>query len=279
MSARVETTPAPTVRRSLPGQLLAVAASKWVLRVLSLVTVLALWQLIGEHYPYSLSDPATIVRDVRASWGSEIVPAFGETLGSFALGYAICVVAGIPLGLLMARSRLAELSMSPYVFALYATPRLALIPVMILWLGVTFELRLAVVVVSGVFPILVNTYLGAKEVSRDHLDVGVAFAAKPLRALRTIVVPGSLHYIFAGMRIGLGRALVGMIVAEITTSVFGVGNLIQESAQTLEIGRMWGAIILLGFFALTCSSLIKFAERWTTMPWTRTRRLPWPSRP
>ncbi len=87
----------------------------------------------------------------------------------------------------MARSRLVELALEPYVSALYATPRLALIPVLILWLGITFQMRFAVVVMSGVFPIILNTYLGGKEVDRNLLDAGRAFDAGRLQMLRTIV--------------------------------------------------------------------------------------------
>lgn len=259
---------------------------KWPLRIFSLAVVLALWQVVGVRYPYSISDPLSIARVAREIWRTELLTAFGQTSGSFFAGFAISVAAGVPVGLLMARSRLAELSLAPYVSALYATPRLALIPVMMLWFGFGFNLRLAVVIVSGVFPVIVNAWLGAKEVDRDLLDAGRAFAASRLQVLRTIVIPGSLHYIFAGMRIGLGRALVGTVVAEIITSVAGVGRLLDESAQTLQIAQMWVAIITLGLFALAVSSILKFAERWTTMPWARGSRwtrarlgMPWLSRP
>jgi ABC-type nitrate/sulfonate/bicarbonate transport system permease component len=262
---------------------------KWPLRLLSLAFVMTLWQIFGRKYPYSISDPMSIVDAGREVWRSELLPAFGQTSGSFFLGFAICIVVGVPVGLLMARSRVVELALAPYVSALYATPRLALIPVMMLWFGFTFELRLAVVIVSGIFPIIMNTWLGAKEVDRDLLDAGRAFAASKLQSLKTIVIPGSLHYIFAGMRIGLARALVGTVVAEIITSIAGVGHLLESSAQTLQIAKMWLAIITLGFFALGCSSILKFLERWATMPWTRGSRWtkwtnarlgpPWLSRP
>jgi ABC-type nitrate/sulfonate/bicarbonate transport system permease component len=260
---------------------------KWPLRLLSLAIVFTIWQIVGSKYPYSVSDPKSIVEAGRHAWRDEVLPALGQTSGSFFLGFAICVVVGVPVGLLMARSRLAELALAPYVQALYATPRLALIPVMMLWFGFTFELRLAVVIVSGVFPIIVNTWLGAKEVDRDLLDAGVAFAASKLQQLRTIVIPGSLHYIFAGMRIGLARALVGTVVAEIITSIAGLGHLLESSAQTLQIPLMWVTIVVLGVFAVIASSLLKFAERWATEPWTRGNSrwtnarlgMPWLSRP
>ncbi len=243
-----------------------------VLRLLSLAVVITAWQLIGASQPYSITTPSAIIHAAFNDMTGEVLPAFGDTLRGFGLGYFICVVVGIPIGLLMARSRLVELALAPYVSALYATPRLALIPVLILWLGVSFQLRLAVVVVSGIFPIILNTYIGGKEVDRDQIEVGVAFAASKLRVLRTIIVPGSLHYIFAGLRIGFGRAMIGIIVAEIEASVVGVGNLLSTDAGALRIASMWVPIIMLGLFSIGCNVILKWLERWLTMPWTRSHK-------
>ena len=261
-------------RRSVRGLL----QKPWVLRLLSLAFVIVAWQLIGAGQPYSITTPSAIVHAAFRDMTSEVLPAFGDTLKGFFYGYAICILAGIPIGLLMARSRLAELSLAPYVSALYATPRLALIPVLILWLGVSFQLRLAVVIVSGIFPIILNTYIGGKEVDRDQVEVGIAFAASKLRVLRTIIVPGSLHYIFAGLRIGFGRAMIGIIVAEIEASVVGVGNLLSTDAGSLRISSMWVPIIMLGIFSIGSNVILKLLERWMTMPWTRSQRrlIPWP---
>ena len=248
------------------------------LRLLSLLVVIGLWQLIGRHQPYSISSPSQIVHAAFRDMHHEVLPAFADTLKGFSIGYAFCILFGVPAGLLMAQSRIAEIAFVPYVSALYATPRLALIPVLILWFGLTFQMRLSVVIVSGLFPVILNAYIGGKEVDRNQIEVGTAFAAGRLRILRTIIVPGSLHYIFAGIRIGLGRALIGIIVAEIETSIIGVGNLISKDGATLHIADMWVPIIMLGIFSIVCSIFLKWAERWTTMPWTRSRRLvAWPS--
>jgi NitT/TauT family transport system permease protein len=249
----------------------------WVLRTTSVVVVLGLWELIGRH-TFSLSYPTKVVGAAFDTFRPEVVPALGETMSAFWFGYAVCMAVGIPLGLLMARSRLAEVALWPYVSALYATPRLALIPVLILWMGITFEMRVAVVIMSGVFPIALNAYLGGKEVDRNLIDAGVAFSAGRLRLLWSVIVPGSLHYIFAGLRLGLGRALIGTVVAEIEASSVGIGSLISADARILRMDKMFVVILVLGFFSLACSTLLKFMERWTTMPWTR-GRLAWPSRP
>jgi ABC-type nitrate/sulfonate/bicarbonate transport system permease component len=242
-----------------------------VLRGLSLLVVLVLWQLIGRTFPTAASYPSQIVDEAVHHSGSQIAPAFRETLSSFLLAFAICVVAGIPIGLLMARSRLVELALRPYVSILYATPIVVFIPLLIVYLGVTFELRLVSALLVGIFPIVLNTYIGAQQVERDLLDAGVAFNGSELQILRTVIVPGSLPYIFAGMRIGFGHAMVATIVAEMEGTVAGVGGMIDKYAQNLEIPAMWVLIILLGAFSVLGSVLLRAGERWASQPWDRRR--------
>lgn len=242
------------------------------LRLLSLAAVLTIWQLVGVRMPLQTSYPSAIIQAAYETMASDVLPAFVDTATGFAVGYLIAVVLGVPIGLLMARSRIVELALKPYVFALNATPRIAFIPLLILWLGLTFQMRVAVVVMSGIFPIMVNTYLGAKEVDRELLDTGLAFDASRHQMLKTIVFPASLPYTFAGLRIGMGRSLIGIIVAEIESSVIGVGHLIDYNAQTLQIAEMFVPIIMLGVFSILFTAMLVRFERWATMPWLRRRK-------
>jgi NitT/TauT family transport system permease protein len=270
--ARAEAAPArPRRRRASRSAGVPWFRSKWVLRAFSLVVVLLLWQLIGRTFPTAASYPSQIFDEAVHRSGSTIAPAFRETLSSFLFAYAICIVAGIPLGLLMARSRIVELALRPYVSILYATPIVVFIPLLIVYLGVTYELRLVSALLVGIFPIILNTYIGAQQVERDLLDAGVAFKGSELQILRTVVVPGSLPYIFAGMRIGFGHAMVATIVAEMEGTVAGVGGMIDKYAQNLEIPAMWVLIILLGAFSVLGSTLLRAAERWASQPWDRKR--------
>lgn len=257
------------VRRAAPW-----LRNRWVVRSASLVLVLGLWQLFGN--PLSTSFPDAIARAFPSHFWHSVLPAIGDTLKGLGLGYVICIVVGIPLGLLMARSRIVELALEPYVAALYATPRLALIPVLILWFGINFNLRLAVTIVSGLFPIVLNAYLGARDVDKNLIDAGKAFAAGPFQTVRTIVLPASLPYVFAGMRLGMARAFIGIIVAEIETSSIGIGNLLNQDVQALHFADMWVGIVTLGLFSMLFTGVLKAGERWTTEPWLRKRRtLPW----
>jgi ABC-type nitrate/sulfonate/bicarbonate transport system permease component len=246
--------------------------SKWTLQAASLLVGIGVWQLYGRHSPGVASYPTQVVDSALHGHARQITSAFEETFSSFLLGFAICTVIGIPMGLLMARSRLVELILRPYVSILYATPIVVFIPLLIIYLGVTFKLRLISAVLVGVFPIVLNTYIGAQQVENDLLDAGRAFVGKELQLLRTIIIPGSLPYIFAGLRIGFAHAMVATIVAEMEGSVAGVGGLIDRYGQNLELAPMWVLIIVLGTFAVLGSSVLRAAERWSSQPWDRRTR-------
>jgi NitT/TauT family transport system permease protein len=275
----VSAKPAPPARRlDLRARASSALNSRPVLFAASLVVILSIWQLAGTGHPYTITTPSAVWNAATNDMTSLVLPAFGTTLKAFGIGFALCVAVGIPVGLLMGQSRLVELALAPYISALYATPRVALIPIVMLWAGLAFGLQLVVAFLFGVFPIILNVYIGVKEVQREYIDVGTAFAAGRGRVLWTIIIPGSLHYIFAGMRIGLGYAMIGTVVAELEASVQGIGNLMHVFGQELKIADVWVPLILLGVFSVCCWNLLNWAERWASMPWTRrARRTRWPS--
>ena len=238
-----------------------------VLRILSVVCIALLWEFVGRREPLFASYPSEIFLVGVETFSGSILPAFIQTLYGFAIGFGLSILFGVPLGILMSRSRLLELSLAPYVTAFYATPRVALIPILILWLGIDFNLRVGVVIVSGIFPVILNSYLGGKEVDQDLLDVGVAFAATKFQQLKTIVVPASLPFIYAGLRIGIARALIGAIVAELEVSAGGIGGLIKENAKALQMAEMFAPIILLGLLSIGLAAVVRWLEKRTTMPW------------
>jgi len=245
-----------------------------VQRVLSVVVVLAAWQLIGQHFPYSMSSPAAIVRGAGSSLASRVLPAFGQTMATFWLGFGISVAAGVPIGLGMARIRVIRVALEPYVLMLYSMPMLATIPVLVIVFGVSFPLRVAGVVLFAIFSVIVNTFTGACRIDSALEDAGRAFLASPRKRLTAIIFPASLPYIFAGIRIGFGHGLIGAVVIEIEASAVGMGSLLTQFIQALQLGRFFVVVIVLGAFSIVCSVLLRAAERWCTQPWLRKRRAP-----
>lgn len=243
-------------------------------RVLSVVVVLAAWQLIGIHFPYSMSSPGAIVSGARASLLSQVLPAFRETLATFGIGFGICVFAGVPIGLAMARIRLIRVALEPYVLIFYSMPTIALIPVLIIIFGISFELRVTGVVLFGIFAIIVNTMIGASRIEAALEDVGKSFVASPWKRLTSIIFPGSLRYIFAGIRIGFGHGMIGAVVIELEASALGMGNLLATFSEELQLGKYFVVVIVLGIFSILCSIAMRLAERWSTEPWLPRPHLP-----
>ncbi len=258
--------PRPRPDATLSSRLRKIARGRWFLTAASLLLVLGVWELLGRQRPVFASYPLEILQAATKNFVPDVIPAFIESAVGFVIGFGIAVVFGVAIGLAMARSRLIDLSLSPYMNAMYATPRIALIPILILWFGIAFELRVVIVVLSAIFPIIINTYIGAREVDKEMLDIGRVFTADKWQQLRTIVFPGSLPFIYAGERSGLARALSGIIVAEMTASITGVGRLIIDYSKYLQTDSLFVALLTLGFICLILTSILDLIKR-KTMPW------------
>ena len=245
-----------------------------LLRVASVIVVFGLWELFGRSAPIVASYPTAIGAAFidLAFVSNELLPAFATTLHGLVVGFAIAAVLGVVIGFAMGRIRLVDLILDPYVSALYATPRVALVPLLVLWVGIDFELRVTIVILSSIFPIIINTYIGAKSVDRELIDAGRAFAANGWQLLTTVVVPGSLPYLFAGLRIGVARALVGIIVAEMAAAVTGTGQLIIQFGRFFQTDRLFVPVIILGLFSIVLAELVYWAQRRAT-PWAQVARI------
>lgn len=243
-----------------------------VLRIASLVIFLLCWEWFGRDHAMVTSYPTAIVAAGVRDFVPVVIPAFTETLKGLSVGFGLSILIGVPVGLLMSGVRTVEVALAPYVSAFYATPRITLIPVLVLWLGISFDLRIGIVVLSAVFPIILNTWLGGKEVSNDLLDVGRAFNSSGIRAYWSIRLRACLPFVFSGLRIGLGRGLMGIVLAEIFTSAGGVGNAIIYDAKYFHIDSMFVMVVLLGLLGLLITEGLGRLERRLVAPWERSTR-------
>lgn len=255
--------------RTLPARVLA---SGNALRVLSVIVVLAIWEVLGREAPIFMSYPTAVVVGFYqiAFARNEVLPALQITLTALVVGFTISAVLGIAIGLAMGLVRTIEIVLDPYISAIYSTPRIVLVPVFILWLGIGFEVRVTMAVVTSIFPIIINTYTGVKSVDPELLDTGRAFTATRWQTLRTVVAPASVPLIFTGLRIGISRALEGVIIAEMTAAVVGTGYLLLNYGRYFQTDKLMGPIILIGLVSIGLARLIKFAEH-RLMPWASLR--------
>jgi NitT/TauT family transport system permease protein len=194
-------------------------------------------------------------------WG-----ALAESLQPFLVGYALAIVIGVPLGLVVGRFRTMEAALGIYITAGYAMPLVALVPLLILWLGLGFKVKVAVIFLMSLFPICINTWLGVTAVPKSLIEVGKSFVAPDAVILRRIVLPATLPYIMAGIRLAVGRAVVAMVVAEFFTTISGLGAIIINSANNFDTATMFVPIVVLMFLAVGLNSLIGWIEH-RVAPW------------
>src|SRR3974390_3528304 len=241
---------------------------RWVIPVASVAVVLIIWEIVRPQInPVFGSYPTAIA---AAFWELLICGQLGaalfDSLRPFVLGYGLAIVVGIPVGLVVGRFRVAEAALGLYVTAGYAMPLVALVPLLILWLGLGFAVKVAVVFLMSLFPIIINTWLGVVAVPKTLIEVGKSFVAPDLVILRRIILPATLPYIMAGIRLAVGRAVVVMVIAEFFTSIAGLGAIIINAANNFDTATMFVPIALLMVLAVGLNSLIGVVER-RIAPW------------
>jgi len=241
---------------------------RWVITVASVAVVLIIWEIVGRQInPVFGSYPTAIA---AAFWelliSGQLGAALYDSLRPFVLGYGLAIVVGIPVGLVVGRFRVAEAALGLYVTAGYAMPLVALVPLLILWLGLGFAVKVAVVFLMSLFPIIINTWLGVVAVPKTLIEVGKSFVAPDLVILRRIILPATLPYIMAGLRLAVGRAVVAMVIAEFFTTISGLGAVIINSANNFDTATMFVPIIILMAMAVGLNWLIGWVER-RVAPW------------
>jgi ABC-type nitrate/sulfonate/bicarbonate transport system permease component len=241
---------------------------RWAITLLSLAVLIGLWEFFGRDInPVFGSYPSAIAAAfVELLRSGQLGAALYESLRPFVVGYGLAIVIGVPLGLVIGRFRIVEAALGIYVTAGYAMPLVALVPLLILWLGLGFAVKAAVVFLMSLFPITINTWLGVTAVPKSLIDVGRAFVASDTVILRRIVLPATLPYIMAGIRLAVGRAVVAMVIAEFFTTISGLGAIIINSANNFDTATMFVPIVVLMVLAIGLNSLIGWVEH-RVAPW------------
>jgi ABC-type nitrate/sulfonate/bicarbonate transport system permease component len=242
-------------------------------RAASVVVVIALWEIFGRQInPLFLSYPSAIGRAfLQIVVTGEFQRSALGSLHVFAVGLSAALVLGIAIGLLMGRYRLAEYLLDPYVYAFDATPRVALIPLLLLWFGLGNSSKIAVVFLSGLFPVLMNTFSGVRTVSAQLVEVGRAYGAGEGKLFTKVILPAALPFIMAGIRLGVGRALIGIITAEMFTAVTGMGALLVRYSSALATDKFFVPVILLALLGVILSNIIEKLQK-RLAPWKETER-------
>ena len=241
-----------------------------VLKAIAGVVLLALWEgVVRTWAPAYVARPTGIARVFAGViTDPQFLAASGATLGAVALGLAISLVAGTAVGFAMGRIAPVEWSLRYYVNSLFATPMVAILPLIALWFGYNGDTRLAVVVFASFFSIAINAADGARSVPVEFLEVARSFRARPLGTLVDVVVPASLPYLIAGVRLGAGRALVGAVVAEYFVSIPGLGYYILYNSRTFRHNEAFVGVLVLVAAGVAFEALTRWLTR-RFLPWHR----------
>ena len=244
-----------------------------VVRVASLAVTLGAWEWYGRGVdPIFFSYPTAIAAAFPAMIAKgELQRALFLTLQGLAAGFGLAIVFGILVGLLMGRYNLIDYLMDVQVSALYSTPNVALIPLLILWFGLGMVSKIVIVFLAAFFPIIVNTYGGVRNVSRALVDIAQAEGASEAQIFGKIILPASLPFIMTGIRLAVGRAVVGMVVAEMFTAMSGLGGAIVYYGSAFATDKLFVVIILLALLGVSLTEAVKWLEV-RLAPWKETER-------
>lgn len=247
-----------------------VFAGPIVPRIVAGLIILVAWEIVVRRFaPSYVATPSGIIAAFPAVVVSApFLVALGQTLGAVAEGLAIAIVLGTAIGLLMGRSVLGEKLLRHYINACYAMPMLVVLPLFSLWFGYTGAARLATIVFAAIFSIIVSVADGARSVPKDYIEVARAFGAGRMRMLFEIVLPASMPYFLAGLRLAGGRALIGAVVAEFFTAIGGLGYFILYNSRTFHHDAAFVAVLFLAAFGVAVDALINWSTR-RFLPWYR----------
>lgn len=237
----------------------------------AVVVVLVIWQAFwsaGMIRPLLFTGPSAIAERFWVTLTNGTLLANISYSGqNFVLGFLLAVFAGVTLGVLIGWYRKLRLLTDPFVNALYATPRIALIPLIIIWFGVGIWSKVFIIFLSGLFPILVNTVVGIKTLDRDLLRAARSFCASDWQIFHTIAVPGSVPFILAGVRQGVAHALIGVVVGEMLAgSPEGIGFMISYSGYNFSLDSLFLYVAIVAGAGILLTSAVERLqarfERW-----------------
>ena len=239
---------------------------RMVLSAAGVVLFFAAWQLgsmAGVIDPYFFSSPTAIVaagaREVQVPrfWNDVKISALELGVGSFA-----AVIVAVPLGIAIGWYRRISYTFDPWMNFFNALPRVALVPLVVLWAGLGPEMKAVIVFLGGFFSIILPTVEGVRTVERSLLDVSRSFRARERLIFTSLIIPGTLPFIASGMRVAVGRVLAGVIIAEFYAQTSGIGVMVARSAATQQPDRMLFGVLIFTLLGLLLTEAVGSVERY-----------------
>jgi NitT/TauT family transport system permease protein len=233
------------------------------------LSVLVAWQLLAtfvipQRY---LPPPTAIFRAFVTLTESGALPRqLLQTLSVLALGFGLAIVTGVTIGVAMGMFATLRRILDPYVNAFYAMPTVVLVPLVIIWLGLGFEAKVFLTWFVSMFAVIINAEIGVLSVPAAFIETARAFGCNRWQIFQRVVLHAALPFFVAGIRIGLGRALVGVVVAEMFTALSGLGYMIVLYGNTFRTAELFVPIVVLALVSIALTNLIQWIER-RIAPW------------
>jgi NitT/TauT family transport system permease protein len=234
--------------------------------MLSILSLAVLWELAGRMLDSVLIPPLS---QIGAAWwkllsSGKLLSNLTMSLTTLAAGFVLAVLIGIVVGVLMGRFRAVEHFLDLYVNALMSAPTTAFVPVLILWFGLGVQSRIAVVFLFAVFVIIINTMTGVKQVDRVFVEMARSFGAREREVFFKIILPAAMPAIMAGVRLGMGRSVKGMVTAEMLLTLTGIGGMIMQYGSSFATDSLFAVILTILMVAMITMKLVQWVDRWLT---------------
>ena len=229
----------------------------------SLLSLALLWEVTGRAMDSTLIPPLS---QIGAAWlkllsSGKLLSNLSMSLTTLVTGFCLAVLIGVVIGLLMGRFRAVEHFLDLYVNALMSAPSTAFVPVLILWFGLGVESRVAVVFLFAVFVIIINTMTGVKQVDTVLVEMARSFGAREKEIFFMIILPAALPAIMAGLRLGMGRAVKGMVTAEMLLTLTGIGAMIMQYGSSFATDSLFAVIFTVLLIALLTMKSVQWLDR------------------
>ena len=237
--------------------------SRFGTNVISILSLAVLWEVTGQIMDSTLIPPLS---RIGAAWwkllaSGKLAANLTLSLTTLAAGFFLAVAIGIVIGLLMGRFRAVEHFLDLYVNVLMSAPTTAFVPVLIMWFGLGVESRIAVVFLFAVFVIIINTMTGVKQVDSVLVEMARSFGAKEKEIFFKIILPAAMPAIMAGVRLGMGRAVKGMVTAEMLLTLTGIGAMIMQYGSSFATDSLFAVILTILIIAMITMRAVQWLDR------------------
>lgn len=261
--------PAPAAQAAAPSNITVLPRKRglprFTLQLVSVVAGLATWQLIassGIVRPIFLPKLSDVLADLWMLISTGRLNQHLLVSGiEFGGGMLAALIVGIVVGILMGASSRIDKLLIWWVSSLDATPRIAFAPLLIVWFGIGVESKMVLVFISGLFPILLSTAAGVRTTSHELREMAESFSVPRLMQFTAIVLPGAVPFIITGVRLGITRGLIGIVVGEYLASTEGIGWMLSNATDTFNMVRVFALIIVLAFVGVSLTTLARWLER------------------